>query len=192
MATPRARGANQRNAQLGCARARSASRQSQPTRTRASARPVATTRRDDDEAGGSLRRQNRHVSSSSSSRHNDGDDDDGNARVRRRVSSSSTRARSIIDAFVAGDSIRLSNQSRRRNGPPTRSPVRPSVRRSVVRPIDRARVAYRRRRRRRRFIAFIASHSFIATATVRLPFFTMKKSKSIFIRHTHARRRLID
>ena len=127
MATPRARGANQRNAQLGCARARSASRQSQPTRTRASARPVATTRRDDDEAGGSLRRQNRHVSSSSSSRHNDGDDDDGNARVRRRVSSSSTRARSIIDAFVAGDSIRLSNQSRRRT---PRAVARPSVRRS--------------------------------------------------------------
>ena len=136
MATPRARGANQRNAQLGCARARSASRQSQPTRTRASA-----TRRDDDEAGGSLRRQNRHVSSSSSSRHNDGDDDDGNARVRRRVSSSSTRARSIIDAFVAGNSIRLSNQSRRRT---PRAVARPSV----VRPIDRARVAYRRRRRR--------------------------------------------
>ena len=132
MATPRARGANQRNAQLGCARARSASRQSQPTRTRASARPVATTRRDDDEAGGSLRRQNRHVSSSSSSRHNDGDDDDGNARVRRRVSSSSTR--SIIDAFVAGNSIRLSNQSRRRT---PRAVARPSVRPSVRRSSDR-------------------------------------------------------
>jgi len=135
VATPRARGANQRNAQLGCARARSASRQSQPTRTRASARPVAT-RRDDDEAGGSLRRQNRHVSSSSSSRHNDGDDDDGNARVRRRVSSSSTRARSIIDAFVAGNSIRLSNQSRRRT---PRAVARPSVRPSVRRSSDRQR-----------------------------------------------------
>ena len=181
MATPRARGANQRNAQLGCARARSASRQSQPTRTRASARPVATTRRDDDEAGGSLRRQNRHVSSSSSSRHNDGDDDDGNARVRRRVSSSSTR--SIIDAFVAGNSIRLSNQSRRRT---PRAVARPSVRRSSDRQSAR-RLPSSSSSRIHSFIAFIASHAFIATATVRLPFFTMKKSKSIFIRHTHTR-----
>ena len=184
MATPRARGANQRNAQLGCARARSASRQSQPTRTRASARPVATTRRDDDEAGGSLRRQNRHVSSSSSSRHNDGDDDDGNARVRRRVSSSSTRARSIIDAFVAGDSIRLSNQSRRRT---PRAVVRPSVRPSVRRSSDRQ--SARRlpsSSSSSRIHSFIASHSFIATATVRLPFFTMKKSKFIDSSHTRA------
>ena len=188
MATPRARGANQRNAQLGCARARSASRQSQPTRTRASARPVATTRRDDDEAGGSLRRQNRHVSSSSSSRHDGDGNDVGNARVRRRVSSSSTR--SIIDAFVAGDSIRFVSQTNPDDGPPARSPVRPSVRPSVRRSSDGSRVAYRRlpssSSRIHSFIAFIPSHSFIATATVRLPFFTMKKSKSIFIRHTHA------
>jgi len=155
VATPRARGANQRNAQLGCARARSASRQSQPTRTRASARPVATTRRDDDEPGGSLRRQNRHVSSSSSSRHNDGDDDDGNARVRRRVSSSSTRARSIIDAFVAGDSIRLSNQSRRRT---PRAVARPSVRPSVRRSSDRQRARRLPSSSSSRIHSFIASH----------------------------------
>ena len=188
MATPRARGANQRNAQLGCARARSASRQSQPTRTRASARPVATTRRDDDEAGGSLRRQNRHVSSSSSSRHNDGDDDDGNARVRRRVSSSSTRARSIIDAFVAGDSIRLSNQSRRRT---PRAVARPSVRPSVRRSSDRQRarrLPSSSSSRIHSFIAFIHCDRDGSTSV----FYDEKIKIHRFVTHTRARRRLID
>ena len=180
MATPRARGANQRNAQLGCARARSASRQSQPTRTRASARPVATTRRDDDEAGGSLRRQNRHVSSSSSSRHNDGDDDDGNARVRRRVSSSSTR--SIIDAFVAGDSIRLSNQARRRTPNAVARPsVRPSVRRSSDRQSAR-RLPSSSSSRIHSFIAFIHCDRDGSTSV----FYDEKIKINLHSSHTHA------
>ena len=65
MATPRARGANHRQAQLLCADARSASRQSQPTRTRASfscADDGSVARRWDGESGGGLRRrQNRHL-----------------------------------------------------------------------------------------------------------------------------------
>lgn len=65
MATPRARGANHRQAQLLCADARSASRQSQPTRTRASfscAYDGSVARRWDGESGGGLRRrQNRHL-----------------------------------------------------------------------------------------------------------------------------------
>ena len=65
MATPRARGANHRQAQLLCADARYASRQSQPTRTRASfsrADDGSVARRWDGESGGGLRRrQNRHL-----------------------------------------------------------------------------------------------------------------------------------
>lgn len=64
VATPRARGANHRQAQLLCADARSASRQSQPTRTRASfgADDGSVARRWDGESGGGLRRrQNRHL-----------------------------------------------------------------------------------------------------------------------------------
>lgn len=65
VATPRARGANHRQAQLLCADARYASRQSQPTRTRASfsrADDGSVARRWDGESGGGLRRrQNRHL-----------------------------------------------------------------------------------------------------------------------------------
>lgn len=65
MATPRARGANHRQAQLLCADARSASRQSHPTRTRASFGEddgSVAARWDGDSGGGLRRRQNRHLS----------------------------------------------------------------------------------------------------------------------------------